>query len=196
MSATGKKKDMANRSLITLTLTCFWLTSHAQTPTSFDAATAFGARPSASNLHLSPDGTSVAYVVPGKGQGSLAYTLSLSKGATPKLALSADGKPYRVDACRWVSNDRLVCFVYAMMQEPDLGSMTVTRVVAVDADGKNAKILSNRENGYTRGFALGGGSVIDWLPDENGAVLMTRRYVPDDHLGSRLGSTAEGLGVD
>jgi dipeptidyl aminopeptidase/acylaminoacyl peptidase len=38
--------------------------------------------------------------------------------------------------------------------------------------------------------------VIDWLPDENGAVLMARNYLPDEHLGSRLSSSREGLGVD
>jgi dipeptidyl aminopeptidase/acylaminoacyl peptidase len=38
--------------------------------------------------------------------------------------------------------------------------------------------------------------VIDWLPDQNGAILMTRQYLPDTHTGSHLGSDKEGLGVD
>jgi hypothetical protein len=58
------------------------------------------------------------------------------------------------------------------------------------------KILSNTSNYYTRGFLLGGGNVVDWLPDEDGAVLMTRHYLPDDHIGSHIGSTKEGVGVD
>jgi dipeptidyl aminopeptidase/acylaminoacyl peptidase len=49
---------------------------------------------------------------------------------------------------------------------------------------------------YSRGYNLHGGSIIDWLPDEDGAVLMTRTYLPDDHTGSHLGSSEDGLGVD
>jgi NAD(P)-dependent dehydrogenase (short-subunit alcohol dehydrogenase family) len=41
---------------------------HAQTP--FDAAKAFGARPSVSDLTLSPNGESVAYLAPGDGPGT------------------------------------------------------------------------------------------------------------------------------
>ena len=56
--------------------------------------------------------------------------------------------------------------------------------------------LSTRGNSYTRGIQLGGGYVVDWLPDEDGAVLMTRTYLPDDHTGSRIGSSKRGTAVD
>src|SRR5205814_10711107 len=72
----------------------------------------------------------------------------------------------------------------------------VTRQVAINADGSNMRELSNRLNLYSRGYNLHGGSIIDWLPEEDGSVLMTRTYLPDDHTGSHLGSSAEGLGVD
>ncbi len=62
--------------------------------------------------------------------------------------------------------------------------MPFTRVVAVDADGKNLRLLSTRDTEYTRGFQLFGGAVIDWLPDEDGAVLMTRNYVPGNNTGN------------
>ena len=81
---------MLNKGLAAFALVCLWLTGQAQTPGPFDAATAFGARPTASNLHLSPDGMSVAYIGPAKGQGSVAYTLSLAKGSSPKAAFGAD----------------------------------------------------------------------------------------------------------
>ncbi len=58
------------------------------------------------------------------------------------------------------------------------------------------QVLSNLINTYSRGDLLNGGEVIDWVPDQDGAVLMTREYVPDTHLGSRGGSDKEGLGVD
>jgi acetyl esterase/lipase len=170
------------------------LAAYSQTAP-FDAAAAFGALPSVSNLSLSPDGNSVAYMVPTAGQGSTLYSLSLAPGATPKPVLSADGTPNRIGTCHWVTDDRLVCGVFATMPGA-LQTLRVTRVIAVDANGGNAKTLSNKSNNYTRGFLLGGGEVIDWLPDENGAVLMTRDYLPDDHVGTRIASTKKGLAVD
>jgi acetyl esterase/lipase len=182
--------------LLALALLCACGSVRAQNTTSLDAAAAFGARESVLDLSLSPDGASVAYLAPTVGQGSQLYTLGLAKGSKPKPALSADGKPYRLQYCGWVSNTRLVCEVYGVLVDPQFGPMALSRMMAVDSDGTNLRVLSTRQNAYSRGYQLGGGKVIDWLPDEDGAVLMTRMYLPDDHVGTRIGSAAEGLGVD
>jgi hypothetical protein len=161
----------------------------------FDAAAAFGARPSITDMSLSPDGTSVVYVEPVAGQGSVAYTLSLQPGAKEKVALLADGKPYRLEGCDWVSNDRLVCTIYGLTKPISgvgSGPVPFTRVVAVNADGKNLQSLSMQDSEFTHGIRLGGGNVVDWLPNENGAVLMSHLYLPGDHTGSHMGSTAMG----
>ena len=163
---------------------------------SFDAAAAFGARPSVTSLRLSPDGQSVVYLTPTEGQGSAAYTLSLAPGARPKLALSASGKPDRLARCSWVAADRLTCVAYALKPDPVLGPVPYSRVVAMNADGSNFRLLSNRDNWYMHGVVFGGGNVIDSLPAEDGKVLMTRVYLPDDRIGSHFGSTLRGLGVD
>jgi len=162
----------------------------------FDAAAAFGARPSAVDVSLSPDGNSIAFVAPTQGMGSMLYTVRLDPGAKPKAALAAGGKPERLGGCDWVSNDRLVCRVYGILKDPSVPLLPVNRLVAVNADGSDRKLLSTASNFYTRGLALGGGDVIDWMPERDGAVLMSRHYLPDDHIGSRLGSSKEGLGVD
>jgi dipeptidyl aminopeptidase/acylaminoacyl peptidase len=162
----------------------------------FDAAKAFGARPSVSHLTLSPDGQNVAYIAPGDGPGTRVYTINLAKKTSARLVMVADGKPLRVRRCDWVSNERLVCTVFGIVRDPNVRLAPVSRVVAVNADGSNMQILSNLINTYSRGYLLNGGEVIDWLPDQDGAVLMTREYVPDTHLGSRSGSDKEGLGVD
>jgi dipeptidyl aminopeptidase/acylaminoacyl peptidase len=162
---------------------------------SFDAAAAFGARPGVADLSLSPDGKSVAYIVPTKGQGSMLVTLDLAEGSKTHVALRASGKPERLGNCHWVSNERLVCIMYGVVKS-NLILLPFTRTVAVNRDGGTLKLLSTRNNEYTRGLQLGGGEVIDWLPDEEGAVLMSRVYLPDDHLGSRTGSDREGLAVD
>jgi dipeptidyl aminopeptidase/acylaminoacyl peptidase len=165
----------------------------------FDAAKAFGARPSIEDLSLSPDGMSVAFVAPTTGQGSVVYVQSVAKGAsrTVKSVLGASGKPERIGGCDWVSNQRLVCVIYgvvasSMLLEP----VGFTRLIAVNTDGTKPQLLSTRSSSYTRGIQLGGGNVVDWLPDEDGAVLMTRVYLPDDHTGSHIGSSKRGIAVD
>ncbi len=170
--------------------------AQAQTAAPFDAAAAFGARPSVTDLSLSPDGKSVAYVAPASGQGTLLYTLRLEKGAHPKQVVYADGKPDRLESCSWVASDRLVCLVYGVSKSPYLGVLPWTRIIAVNADGTNLKLLSTQPNMYSRGLELGGGDIVDWLPDENGSLLMARTYLPDARLESRVGSSALGLGLD
>ena len=160
---------------------------------------AFGARPSIEDLSLSPDGMSVAFVAPAAGQGSVVYVQSLAKGATRaiKPILGATGKPERLGGCGWVSNQRLVCAIYGVVNNGILlEPAEFTRLVAVNVDGTKLQPLSTRSNSFTRGIQLGGGNVVDWLPDEDGVVLMTRVYLPDDHTGSHIGSADRGLAVD
>jgi acetyl esterase/lipase len=165
----------------------------------FDAAKAFGARESVSHVSLSPDGMSVAYIAPTTGQGSVVYVQSLAKGATlsSKPILGATGKPERLGGCDWVSNQRLVCAIYGMVADSImLEPVELSRLIAINTDGTKMQLLSTRGNFYTRGLQLGGGNVVDWLPDEDGAVLMTRVYLPDDRTGSHLGSSKHGIAVD
>jgi dipeptidyl aminopeptidase/acylaminoacyl peptidase len=187
---------MSMRHSLAITLLLAATAVQAQDTSSFDAAAAFGARPSVSGMSLSPDGQRVAYITAASGQGSVLYTLSLEKGASARLVTRTDGKPERLGNCSWVANDRLVCEIYGVTRNPALGILPWTRLIAVNADGTNVKLLSTHQNEFSRGWQLSGGWVLDWLPDGNGSVLITRRYIPDDHVGTRLGSAEDGLGVD
>ncbi len=182
--------------LLTLASLCICGPLLAQDAKPFDAAAAFGARPSISDLSLSPDGAGLVFVVPTAGQGSAVFTRSLGSGAKEQLALAANGKPDRLPGCDWVSDARLVCWIHGITHyEAQL--VPFTRVVAADADGKNLQLLSTRDSEYTLGFQLFGGAVIDWLPGEDSAVLMTRNYVPGNNTGNMTRySSAWGLGVD
>jgi dipeptidyl aminopeptidase/acylaminoacyl peptidase len=163
-----------------------------------DPAAAFGARPSLSMLSLSPDGASIAYVAPGEGESSILYTIRLGDHPHEVPALVADGKPWRMYQCDWVANTRVACQIYAIQRaaRADMELVTLTRLIAVDADGKNQRLLSTQQGTYARGLALYGGEIIDRLPDEDGVVLMSRLYVAEDNTVSAIGSRKEGLGVD
>ncbi len=186
---------MPTRFSLGITLLLAATAVQAEQTGAFDAAAAFGARPGVSGLSLSPDGQRVAYLSASRGQGSVLVVQGLEKGSIPKAITQADGKPDRLGSCSWVANDRLVCRVYGVTRTAD-GILPWSRLIAVDADGTNIKLLSTQQNEYSRGWQLNGGWILDWLPDESGSVLMTRNYVPNDHIGSHLGSSDEGLGVD
>src|SRR5258708_12348315 len=99
-----------------LSLTSLAILAHGES--SFDAAAAFGARPSVESISFSPDGTTIAYAVPTVGQGSAVYILSLAKGSSPRLIPTATGKPDRLGGCHWLANDRLACLIYATATLP------------------------------------------------------------------------------
>jgi dipeptidyl aminopeptidase/acylaminoacyl peptidase len=162
-----------------------------------DPATAFGARPSLSMLSLSPDGASIAYVAPAEGEGSILYTMRLGDHPRAVPALVADGKPWRMFRCDWVANTRLACEIYAIQRAAaaNLELVTFSRLIAVDADGKNLRQLSTQQR-YANGLQLYGGEIIDRLPDEDGVVLMSRSYVNEDHASLVRVNGRTGLGVD
>lgn len=190
---------MSLRTTVAASLLLGSLAFHSIAEPAFDAAKAFGARPSVEYVSLSPDGMSIAYVAPTAGQGAVVFVQSLVKGAplSSKPVLGARGNPERLGGCDWVSNQRLVCVIYGVVESGIvLEPVPVSRLIAVNTDGTKMQLLSTRSNYYSRGEQLNGGNVIDWLPDEDGAVLMTRVYLPDDHSGSHIGSSKQGLGVD
>jgi len=172
----------------------------AGTPAAFDAARAFGARPSVMGLSLSPDGTRVAYIAPAKSNGAALVTGRFESEFKGTPVMFSDGKPYRLRGCRWVSDQRLVCQVFGIVEDQTpggvVGLLPISRWLAVNADGSNVQTLGVRRGTYSRGYFLHDGDIIDYLPDEDAAVLMSRRYTPDTHSGSHIGSDKEGLGVD
>jgi dipeptidyl aminopeptidase/acylaminoacyl peptidase len=160
-----------------------------------DPPAAFGARPGVESISLSPQGTKIAFIAPGPGQSAVLYTADAAGGTQPREALIADGKPERLRSCSWVSEQRLVCEVF-MMVEVTGEIYPVSRVMAVDSDGRNLRVLSRPSRDYDLWVALSGGEIIDSLPGEDGAVLMGREYVPEERQNSILVDRRQGYGVD
>jgi dipeptidyl aminopeptidase/acylaminoacyl peptidase len=162
-----------------------------------DPAAAFGARESVLDVALSPAGTKLAFISPGPGQSTILYTVPVDGTSEPKRALSADGKPERLSSCGWVSEVRLVCTVYMLIDNVVPGQpVEATRIVSVDADGTKVKLLSKRTSSDSLYMAYDGGEVIDWLPGQDGVVLMGRQYVPESRPGSHFEDRRQGYGVD
>jgi dipeptidyl aminopeptidase/acylaminoacyl peptidase len=163
-----------------------------------DPAVAFGVRESVQSISLSPSGRQLAFISPGPGLTTFLYTVDIAGGGSPRETLSADGKPERLERCGWVSESRLVCTIYMIgaSASADLRVVGTTRLIAIDIDGKNVKMLSRSIRPDDQYVSFGGGSVIDWLPDTDGSVLMAREYVPEAKMGTRMVDKREGYGVD
>lgn len=162
-----------------------------------EPAELFGARPGIAQISLSPRGDRVAFIAPGEGQGTVLYTADVAGGKPPTRVFAADGKPERLQECEWVSDARLVCTLRMVLDQAIAGQVVdATRLIAVNADATNPKMLSRATRFDDQGVAFGGGEIIDWLPGEDGAVLMTREFVPERKIGTRFEDTREGGGVD
>ncbi len=182
-----------HRLLLTLLSFMYATSAFAQT----DMSTAFGMRESVEDISLSPDGTKVAIVSPHLTAGSKLEIADLTApGKSPQVILRGDGKPSRLQKCNWASNSRLICTIIAVVPvDTEIGY--ISRIVAVDADGSNMKVLGlDRGSGASLGYGLFGGQVIDWNPGKEGSVLMIRQYVPETTTGTRLAQTKSGIGVD
>jgi dipeptidyl aminopeptidase/acylaminoacyl peptidase len=171
------------------------LSSGAPAMAQSDAARKFGAREAVQDIHLSPDGTKVVFLTPGPGAGTVAMIADVTGGTAPKRLISADGKPESIVQCLWASAARVVCRVHALVQH-EVGLLGYTRMVSIDTATGDAKLLSASETSRSLGVAQTGGAVIDWLPESDGSVLMTRMFVPERSIGTKLASDLRGYGVE
>ncbi len=169
-----------------MTISVAMLVAMPSAAQSVDAAAIFGARESVEQASLSPDGTKLAYIGPGAGQSSIIYVVRLGDGATSKPIMRADGKPNRLSGCSWTSNTRLLCGIYGITRfEHDI--VYATRIVAMDDDGSNLKVLQQRRSsGMALEASFGDGDIIDYNPGEPGHVLLMRYQVKESGAGTRL----------
>ncbi len=155
----------------------------------------FGIRESVLDIDISPDGNHIVYLTPGQGRVTSVYYTDLADG-TPKLVIQSNGSPERLAWCKFATNARLVCSIEGMIEK--VGELIpFSRLVAVDIDGKNLKELGQKGSSFDARIRQFDGEIIDWLPKENGAVLMARDYVPEaGKNNTHLVRNADGMGVD
>jgi dipeptidyl aminopeptidase/acylaminoacyl peptidase len=160
-----------------------------------DAATRFGAREDVQQISLSPDGKHIAVIQPSAGAGSTLFTVTVADGTLVPVT-HGTGFPDRLLGCYWASNTRLTCNVQMMVND-GTQYLGFDRILAVDLDGKNMKMLSARATDRALGSDQDGGTVIDWQTGtDDGAVLMTHNYIAENSTGTHLANTTGGLGVD
>jgi dipeptidyl aminopeptidase/acylaminoacyl peptidase len=156
----------------------------------------FGARPSVQQISLSPDGTHVAILAAGPGRSTVLAIADLVKGGEPKPISHTTGTPERATSCAWVSDTRLTCELYIIVNDGPRYA-TFTRMVTLNSDGSDAKQLTSKQRSNALWSMQYGGEVIDWSPDgAPGSVLMMRQYIPEFSTGTHVTDTREGLAVE
>jgi dipeptidyl aminopeptidase/acylaminoacyl peptidase len=117
-------------------------------------------------VSLSPDGKRIAYTGRAGGKRAL-IVLDLEKRTnTPILAAEED--TFSIFWCRFKTNTRMLCGLRGtdfFRSQP----FTVSRLIAVNADGSNLKVLIQRGQNATSQFQ---DSIIDWREDDERRVYI------------------------
>jgi dipeptidyl aminopeptidase/acylaminoacyl peptidase len=155
----------------------------------------FGARPAAYSVDISPSGKRVAMLVPGPGRTTVLRVIDLQTVAVTNL-ISSDGNPDSLEWCNFASDDQLIC-QYGGNARAGTGTIIgLTRLVAISADGKSVRQLGQKQH-IDSGFHQFDGTILDWLPDQQGSVLMARYYTPElAETGNFNRDARQGLAVD
>ncbi|WP_296613935.1 S9 family peptidase [Sphingomonas sp.] len=158
-------------------------------------AETFGTREAVRQISLSPDGTKAAIIQPTKGHGSALMIGDMVNGGELKAILTSSGNPDKLGDCHWSTDTRLICRI-SITSDVDGERLGFSRIVAIDADGKNLKMLSARTSDRALGLMQNGGSLIDWGAGGDGSALMTRLFVPEVSTGTHIAESQSGLGVE
>lgn len=159
-------------------------------------AKAFGARPSVMSPDLSPTGSSVVYLTPGPGRKTVAVVGDLGAGKFTTM-VSSDGDPESLRWCHFAGETRAVCQFGGLVESQSIGDLLgFSRLIAMDLNGGNPKLLGQPESAHESALRQVDAEVVDWLGGAEGTVLMSRLYVPEEVLGTKIKRTKNGWGVD
>jgi len=197
-------RNLANISIpvVTAVLSCGPLQAQGATTfaglTDEQAAIIFGARENILQVSLSPDGSKIATLEPNGARGTIVRVRDAADPEAKAVAvLTASGDPERIGWCRWSGLTRLMCGAHAVSRLDGWQLATVSRLMAVNADGSDLQLMRLPGGGGDRlNYSLFGGGVIDWNTGKDGHVLMVRRYVPEAETGRGVVQRLDGLAVD
>ncbi len=159
------------------------------------AARQFGVRESAWAADLSPSGRKLVFLSAGPGSSTIAKVLDLdTKKVTPIFGSS--GKPESLEWCEFATESQLICMYTAV---DNIGGVLAgfSKLVTLRADGTKQQSLGSKRAGYDLYIRQSDGSILDWLPDNEGSILMARTYVPKvEERATNIKDERLGLGVD
>jgi dipeptidyl aminopeptidase/acylaminoacyl peptidase len=143
---------------------CGPMAAHAATPPSIED---FASRPQVEDVSISPDGRYLAMIRTRDGKGfAFVSDRSAGKDQTQRLVIT-EPDHFHMRWCRWATNIRLLCSFRGIAS--DVNVYPVTRLVAVDADGKNLRVLIQNSRVAQGQFQ---DEIINWTPGKPDTVLI------------------------
>ena len=159
-----------------------------------DAAARFGARDAVGGVSIAPDGRQLAVIVP-NGSGEDIHIHQLDGSGKVTAIRGATGGDNRLRYCQWPTTTRLACMLTYLVKDAN-GLVPYSRVIGVNADGTESRMITPQESMRAIGMSNYGGQIIDLTaPGGGNSVLMTRRFMPEEETGTIIHATRGGLGV-
>lgn len=158
---------------------------------------AFAALPSVEDVSISPTGRWLAVIEPLPGGGQ---TLAVGDLEAAEISLtpiqSTRDRDNRIDWCDWADEAQLICNVRIQTQIEGV-PVYASRLFAINRDGSKFRVLTAPTNNRSLGYLQSGGSIVSWsVEGAEGAIAITRDFVPERTTNTRLASEEDGLGVE
>ncbi|MBU1252990.1 MAG: S9 family peptidase [Alphaproteobacteria bacterium] len=161
-----------------------------------ETAARFGIRQTVQQISLSPSGQKIAFIEPGPQGSEILNVIDLAGDGTIEPILTNSEQRADLTRCDWATDQRLVCMIDSVSEGSGV-LIGFSRVFAVGPDGSEPVLLTPPNNMRALGYRQDGGSVLALdVPGEDDTVLMTKEFVPERTIGTRLANEASGLGVE
>ncbi len=162
-----------------------------------EAAMNFGIRASVLDISLSPSGTKVAWIAPGPNHTEVLNIFDLNGDAGIQTVASNTEIIGDMNQCEWATDERLICEIYGITRSGDGILLPFTRMFAINADGTDPQSVSRSRTMRQTRFNQNGGDIVALdVAGAEGSVLITRNYIEENTMGTRVANTKEGIGVD
>ena len=158
-------------------------------------AKAFGTRQSVESVDISPSGKRLLVIDPGPGESSILSVIEVESGQSRPI-LKSSANPEGLYWCKFESDNDILCQYGGATYYEDF-LVGFSRMIAIDAQGQNVRQLGQPRHFMEEGIRQFDAAVLDWLPNDDGALLMERSYNRQvGTTGTRFNDSREGLGVD
>jgi dienelactone hydrolase len=128
----------------------------------------FASRPGVEGVSISPDGRYLALIQTHDGVGFVVTADRQAGKDRVLLPLFREPEHFLLTWCHWATKTRLLCGLRAITSERGY-LFPVTRLVAVDADGKNMRVLMQNSREVQGQFE---DKIINWNPGPADTVLI------------------------
>jgi dipeptidyl aminopeptidase/acylaminoacyl peptidase len=155
---------------------------HAANPPSIED---FASRPHIEDVSISPDGQSLSLIQTHDGSGFVVIADGQDGKYQTLHPVLREPDHFRLTWCNWATNKRVLCGLRGITTERG-NPYPITRLVAVDSDGKNLRVLMQGAWGAQGQYQ---DRIINWNPGPPDTVLIEA----DEGLSDR--EIAEGVQV-